>query len=159
MAPCRVARPSYPLPFIQESEAQSLEEALSLSKTEINIASKRIRDLQEAIEREMAASSSDDDDLSDVDSECGSMSSRFSSSRSLSTFDRRSGHYDRSTRLRRRLTALDDESSSLSSPRKHNLSDDVYGVNKKYSRTNSKDSIGSYGASSSRYFNGSLDTF
>ena len=127
-----------------------MEEALSLSKTELNIANKRIRDLQEAIEREMAASSSDDDDFSDVESESGSISSRFSSSRNLSTLERRSGNYDRSTRLRRRLTALDDDASSSSSPRKQSLLDDPYSVNR-YSRTNSKDSSG---FSSSRYLNG-----
>ena len=102
----------------------------------------------------MAASSSDDDDISDVDSDAGSISSRLSSSRNLSTLDRRSGHYDRSSRLRRRLTALDDDTSSVSSPRKHSVLDDVHGVNRKFSRTSSKDSSGSYGGSASRYLNG-----
>ena len=127
---------------------------MSFSKTELNIANKRIRDLQEAIEREMAASSSDEDDLSDVDSESGSISSRLSSSRNFSSLDRRSGHYDRSTRLRRRLTALDDDTGSVSSPRKQSGLVDSSGVNRKYSRTNSKESSGSYGGSSSRYLNG-----
>jgi len=137
-----------------ETEVENLEETLSFSKTELAIANKRVRDLQEAIEREMAASSSDDDDLSDVESEGGSISSRFSLSRNIPTIDRRSGHYDRSTRLRRRLTALDDDSGSSTSPRKQSTIDDSYGVSRKYSRTNSKDSSGSYGGSTSRFFNG-----
>ncbi|XP_065055374.1 unconventional myosin-XVIIIa-like isoform X2 [Rhopilema esculentum] len=135
-----------------ESEVENLDQALSLAKTELNLANKRIRDLQDAVEREMAASSSDDDDLSDIDSETGSISSRFSSSRSLSVADRRAGHYDRSTRLQRRLTALEDESSLETSTRKTSLLDDTYG-SRKYSRTNSRDSSGSYG---SRYLNGHL---
>ena len=123
-----------------------------MAKTELNLANKRIRDLQDAVEREMAASSSDDDDLSDIDSETGSISSRFSSSRSLSVADRRAGHYDRSTRLQRRLTALEDEGSLETSTRKTSLLDDTYG-SRKYSRTNSRDSSGSYG---SKHLNGNL---
>lgn len=108
----------------------------------------------------MAASSSDDDyDISDVDSENGSVSSRLSSSRNISTLERRTGHYNRSTRLRRRLTALDDDASSTSSPRKQSFLDDSHGLSRKYSRTNSRDSSGSYGGSSSRYYNGSVDHF
>ena len=141
----------------QESEIENLDQALALSKTELNLANKRIRDLQEAIEHEMAASSSDDDDLSDVDSETESISSRLSSRRKQSSLDRRSGHYDRSNRLRRRLTALEDEPASHSTSRKSSTLDDTYGLGRKHSRTSSRDSTISYGGSS-RFLNGSHES-
>ncbi len=151
--------------FIQESEIESLEQALTLLKTEQNLSNKRIRDLQEALEREMMASSSDDDDLSDIDSDAASISSRFSVSGKRS-IDRRSvGHYDRSTRLRRRLNALEDEPGSHSLPRKTSSID--YDLDRRSSWKGSRDSRGSssgrtssmdgYGLSS-RNLNGSLDS-
>ena len=147
----------------QESEIENLEQAQSLSKAELNLANKRIRDLQEAVEREMMASSSDDDELSDIDSDAGSVSSRLSASRKRSV-DRRSGHYDRSTRLKRRLTALEDEPRFHSLSRKSSAYDNESGL--KHSRTNSRESfsgrsssIDGYGMLSSRYLNGSLDSW
>ncbi len=113
----------------------------------------------------MMASSSDDEDLSDFDSDTASISSRLSASGKRS-LDRRSGHYDRSTRLRRRLTALEDESSTRSLPRKTSTLDYDYGD--KNSTKSSRDSFSSYsgrtssidgyGMLGSRYHNGNLDT-
>lgn len=106
----------------------------------------------------MAASSSDDDELSDVDSEAESISSHLSSRRKQSSLDRRSGHhYDRSNRLRRRLTALEDEPATHSTSRKSSTLDDTFGLGRKHSGTSSRDSISSYGGSS-RFLNGSHES-
>eukprot|EP00794_Sanderia_malayensis_P013873 gene13873-15321_t len=139
-----------------ESEVENLDETLSLMKTEQNVSTKRIRDLQEALEREMMASSSDDEDFSDFDSDTASVSSRLSASGKRS-LDRRAGHYDRSTRLRRRLTALEDESSGRLSPRKTSTLDSGdYGSSSRKSSHSSylgrTSSIDGYGMPSNRYF-------